>query len=397
MENLEFYDHQYFTYREDSHDLVLQALASYINNIKQNSPLNIPYAKTSTNQLEPKSRIYTGYGGKLFTFWKLFTWDSTYYSDFYLISQTIKSQISNLESNGPTFFQGKVGILAILAVSDQDSNLVSEILNSIPTHYKKFELLYGAAGALYVLGFILKYWEAVPQKVEIIKKIRKIARNIVKKSENKNILIHKYPSRSGDKYYLGAAHGTIGILHIMLQLLDHIPEYTVKIKSSLNFLISQQLPSGNFPSKLNSLKDESIHFCHGSVGSVPLFCLAYERFQESVFLESAIKAADDIWKRGALRKGRGLCHGIAGNGYSFLALYKTTKDEVWLQRAFKFAVVLGFDEEYEKSVKSYEDPQRMALGVPDFPFSLMEGACGTVCFLADCTQPLEAKFPGFDI
>ena len=397
MEIFEYYDHQNYIAKNDSHDLVLQALATCINDIKENSPLHIPMAKTSTNQLESKSRMYTGYGGKLFAFWKLFTWNSAYYSDFCIIRQTIKTQISNLESNGPTFFQGKVGLQAILAVTDQDPILVSEILNLIPTHYKKFDLLYGAAGAMYVLGFILKYWEDVPQKSDIINKIRRIARYIVKKSENENILVHKYPSRSGDKYYLGAAHGTIGILHIMLQLLDHYPEHTEQIKSSLNFLISQQLPSGNFPSKINSAEDCSVHFCHGSVGAVPLLCLAYEKFKESIYLESAIKAANDIWKRGALRKGRGLCHGIAGNGYTFLALYKTTKDEAWLQMALKFAVVLGFDEEYDKSVRSYEDPQRMVVGVPDFPYSLMEGACGTLCFLVDCVQPHVAKFPGFDI
>lgn len=33
----------------------------------------------------------------------------------------------------------------------------------------------------------------------------------------------------------------------------------------------------------------------------------------------------------------------------------------------------------------------------DHPASLFEGLAGALSFYADCLQPMEAKFPGFDV
>lgn len=42
------------------------------------------------------------------------------------------------------------------------------------------------------------------------------------------------------------------------------------------------------------------------------------------------------------------------------------------------------------------DPQRYATGVPDYPYSLMEGLGGAICYCCDLLYPDSAAFPGYD-
>jgi lantibiotic modifying enzyme len=291
---------------------------------------------------------------------------------------------------------GKEGLLSILAISRKSEPTLRSLLDSIPVNFREFELLYGAAGSLYILGFILKHWPEVPYSDEIIQKIRAISKNIVESSERPDILLHKFPSGSRGKYYLGAAHGIMGILHIMLQLRNYIPEYDSLMQATVDFIASQQFVSGNFPVILNSKNDDTLHFCHGSPGAIPLLCLAYKAYGFQGYLDCALRAGEDLWNRGLLRKGRSLCHGVSGNGYSFLHLYNTTGDVKWLHRAQMFAIIMGYDEDYDKSTKTYDDGQRMKIGEPDHPYSLMEGISGAICFLKDCLEPSTASFPGYD-
>ena len=65
--------------------------------------------------------------------------------------------------------------------------------------------------------------------------------------------------------------------------------------------------------------------------------MAYSLWKDKEILDSAIKAGNNIWCNGLLKKGFGLCHGISGNGYSFLSLYRVTNDKKWLDKALKFA------------------------------------------------------------
>ena len=42
-------------------------------------------------------------------------------------------------------------------------------------------------------------------------------------------------------------------------------------------------------------------------------------------LECALKAGENTWQQGILKKGNGLCHGISGNAYMFHSIYRCLK------------------------------------------------------------------------
>lgn len=61
------------------------------------------------------------------------------------------------------------------------------------------------------------------------------------------------------------------------RLFVNIVEIRRFIKPTLDWLLSQQFPSGNFPSSLNSSNgDKLVQWCHGAPGFVPLCILAYQ-------------------------------------------------------------------------------------------------------------------------
>lgn len=188
-----------------------------------------------------------------------------------------------------------------------------------------------------------------------------------------------------DSLYLGAAHGLTGILTLLLEANEHLSAREIdKVKQTIDFLITQKLPSGNYPSSLGSSSDRLVHWCHGAPGFLFLFAKAYEFFREDAYLREARLCADVIWNRGLLRKGYGLCHGVAGNAYGFLRLYRLTNENRYLYRAWRFA---EFCCAYGKH----------GCRVADRPYSLFEGMAGTIHFLIDMLRPFESKFPGFEL
>ncbi|RWS12311.1 lanC-like protein 3 [Dinothrombium tinctorium] len=194
-----------------------------------------------------------------------------------------------------------------------------------------------------------------------------------------------------DTEYIGAAHGVAGIIQVLLQIPNFArltPEIERDIKTTIDFLLSLQTPSGNFPCAMDELgdrarpeEDELVHWCHGAPGVVWLMAKAYLVWKEEKYLNSCVRCADLIWKRGLLRKGPGICHGVAGNAYVFLLLYRLTKDIKYLYRANKFQEFI-FTKEFKKGSR-----------IPDSPYSLFEGFAGTVCFMTDLLQPEKAQFP----
>ena len=161
-------------------------------------------------------------------------------------------------------------------------------------------------------------------------------------------------------------------------------------------MLALQFPSGNFPlqAKTND-KDIQIHWCHGAPGFVYTFYHAHKVFGDHKYKLALDRALDVIWDRGVIKKGLGLCHGIAGNAYAFLMMYRNTKEEKHLYRAFKMAELMQ-DDGVLAAVASCFDPQRQCQGLADFPYSLMEGLAGTICYHCDLLHPVNASFPGYD-
>lgn len=248
------------------------------------------------------------------------------------------------------------------------------------------ELLYGRAGYLFSLLFLNKSISPTPIEDDLIKQV--IALMI--KSGNIYATSRRYKTPLmyawHDSEYLGGAHGLAGILYLLLQAKEYLTQAQLdnEIKPALNFLITLQYPSGNFPSSIGSHSDRLVHWCHGAPGMSMLFCLAYEIYREQKFLEIAMQCGEVVWQRGLLKKGYSICHGVSGNAYTFLCLFQQTKDVKYLYRACKFA-------EWCTDHGTHQNR------TPDRPFSLFEGLAGVIYFLIDMQHPSGAKFPAYTV
>lgn len=191
------------------------------------------------------------------------------------------------------------------------------------------------------------------------------------------------------KEYIGAVHGIAGILYVMLHMeqirtnTEHINEFD----KTCQWLLKQQLPTGNFPSH-EGKEDLLVQFCHGAPGAFPLLLRMYQITGKKEYLESCKQACDCIWKYGVLRKGACICHGTAGNLYVFLHMYSAFPDTKYCKMAIYFAL---------KAMESVE------LGVT-YKKNLYEGSSGVLIALWNVRQalqhknvPLKLHFPAFDL
>jgi hypothetical protein len=156
-----------------------------------------------------------------------------------------------------------------------------------------------------------------------------------------------------------------------------------------------RFPSGNYPAVADDKDDCLVHWCHGAPGFVSLFTKAHECFGDPKYREAAIAAAQCVWERGLLKKGISVCHGITGNAYAFLNLYRATGEPSHRYRALKFCQVLT-DPSVQKQLSEYKDRSRQVRGLPDSPYSLLEGYAGVVCLYVDTLCPEQSAFPGYD-
>lgn len=347
--------------------------------------------------------IYTGTTGIALLFFRL---AETAFKDLEkgkdllnVAEQVLKSSNRRLGEKRITFLCGDAGPLSLGAVlASRKGDLVKSERyikaliamvdrccndKSIPD-----EVLYGKAGYLYALLFVQKYiGEGTVNERTILKVCDAILKSGAKLAREDHSRIPLKYTWHG-KEYIGAAHGYIGILYMLLQpqLQKHdlIQQASATIKESIDQLMSIRYPSGNFPSSVGSQSDKLIHWCHGAPGAVHLLSRAFQVYGDEKYLTAAKKCCDVIWKRGFLQKGYGLCHGIAGNGYAFLALYNLTKDCKYLYYANKFG-------------EWCLDYGKHGCRTPDSPFSLFEGLAGTTHFMADLLEPENAHFPAFQL
>jgi hypothetical protein len=202
------------------------------------------------------------------------------------------------------------------------------------------------------------------------------------------------------RYDLGLVHGIPGNLYLMMHFpellragagwndvratLDCLSHYVDAERGMLELLPSPY--SDALHRRVGSPEfTERVHWCSGSPAAVFLFVRAYEVFGTEAYLEAARRAAEHVWRYGLLRKGNGICHGIAGNGYAFLTLHRATSDAHALDRALHFAR-FTWDERVTREQRA-----------PDRPWSLYEGAMGTLCFYRDCLDPARSRFPAFEV
>nr|XP_014287074.1 lanC-like protein 2 [Halyomorpha halys] len=247
------------------------------------------------------------------------------------------------------------------------------------------ELLNGRAGYLYALLFVQKYFNNVISEELLRKQISIILREGVRRAEITPCeapLVYEWY----DTNYLGAAHGLAGILYILLccsRLLTS-KEKNDLIQPTIEWLLTQRFPSGNFKPSTDKDEDNLVQWCHGAPGFVHLFTLASEVFKSRKYLDVALQCGEIVWERGLLSKGYSLCHGVSGNAYTFLELFKYTKNAKHLHRAACFA----------EWCTHHPRDQHMK---PDRPLSLFEGLAGLIYFLNDIRKPNAASFPGYGL
>jgi len=306
--------------------------------------------------------------------------------------------------------------------------------------YAEVELLYGTSGYLYCLLFLKKYFlkEKISEIIkenhikildEAILEIFNILLNVGINSMNKfnwdRCMLFPFPNsgRKDPKFYLGAAHGLIGAIYILLSTIKLFPELStkkVKIDSkeitikdllleNVKYIQTLQIKStGNFPSDVEGNDSgDKVHFCHGCIGAIHLFLLADELYPNNKFKETAFLSNKCLWERGLLYKGNGVCHGMSGVVFGLIKLYKFSNDELYLKEAM--GICQGtFDPEVQALVKKYEDPQRKCIGIPDTPYSLMEGEGGCLVMYYDLVKVILNRgkndkdslwgiFPGYEI
>ena len=292
----------------------------------------------------------------------------------------------------------------------------SIILNSPDKFYK--EILYGVSGYLHCLLKLQSLFQDHPDASDFHTDLSEHVTELVELIVNDGIrsydpdgvdlkelphdfrLVYDFHERE----YLGGAHGLFGVLYTLLRAYQLNNDYFAKekdgkflitVKASLELLIKYQRKNGNFPTRfVEKGHDDAVQFCHGSPGAIHCLLLASKIFKGEDIgtkcLNAAVLAGENIWEYGILKKGFGLCHGISGNGYGLLELYKETDDKNWLYRAYCFAL-LKKDKHYTDEIAAYDFSDRFTTGISDYPFSLMLGLSGDICYYADCLFPENAR------
>lgn len=298
-----------------------------------------------------------------------------------------------------TFLTGESGPLALLAVAHHHSSVditltyverllkitpfVADIDSELPD-----ELLYGRAGFLFSLLFTRKHCKhkdvkALDKAIEdVVKAILKSGQAGSKRILSRAPLMYEWH----DKAYYGAAHGMVGILHMLMESKTYLSHDELRqlVKPSIDYLMDKTFPSGNLPSSRGSNTDKLVHWCHGAPGAVHMFLKAFQVFGDKKYMDAAKRGGEVIWQRGLVKKGYGICHGVAGNGYAFLHLFQSTGELKYLYRAGRFA-------QFIFAIGTHGCRQ------PDRPLSLFEGLSGTIYYLNDLLNPMNARFPGFCI
>ncbi|KAL7484892.1 hypothetical protein ACHAW6_010503 [Cyclotella cf. meneghiniana] len=264
------------------------------------------------------------------------------------------------------------------------------------------ELLYGRAGFLHAVAFVRSETGDHDYGKELVREIIHDVLEEGKRMAKTRGVNLNYLWEWHSKMYLGAAHGIVGILFILLCFRDELVSIAGsldQIKETIWKLDEMCFASGNLkPSLTDSSADRLVHFCHGSPGHILLLVKSYQVFDEIRFLERAEEIACSVLcRRGILRKGVGLCHGISGNAYCFLSLHrarqkeeenhsvmKSCTSEKWLTWAHHF---LSF------AVSNFEELSNM----PDHPYSLYEGAGGLIMLIHDMKDPKNSRFPCFEL
>ncbi|KAL8937014.1 MAG: hypothetical protein Q9216_004643 [Gyalolechia sp. 2 TL-2023] len=167
------------------------------------------------------------------------------------------------------------------------------------------EWLYGRAGFLYLLRLVR---HSVPSSKEQMDAcLNRVGDRIIDDAPR---------WRWHGKEYLGAVHGSIGIV---TQLVLSDPTYAIHPKVFsvvLDLLQKQDQDTGNFPSSIDSGNHSLVQFCHGAPGfalSLPSIRQHFDNTIQGLIDVAVVEARRCVWEKGLLTKEPNLCHGATAN------------------------------------------------------------------------------------
>ncbi|EER27965.1 Lanthionine synthetase C-like protein [Coccidioides posadasii C735 delta SOWgp] len=309
------------------------------------------------------------------------------------------------------------------------------------------ELLYGRIGLLHAILNIRKLrlniesvealtavFEKVPQLIDSIMSGGKLgARDYLELYGEREYMPLMWSWH--DKYYIGAIHGTCGILDVLLACEpeelraghshSHIPVIAQTINALCNLCILNHghLPS-SVPHRSSSRTSPLVQICHGAPGLLILLSNARKNaaFAASYWRpewdEAICLASEKVWEQGLLYKGGSLCHGIAGNAWPLLMLHdafeygaqgseeakncfkqvtssvphKELSGDYYLSRAI--AMLL---EARKTPPFIMQEAGGGRYRMPDSPYSLFEGLGGTICAWSEACVVISARLRKMEV
>lgn len=315
-----------------------------------------------------------------------------------ILQQHVKAAKKNELDREICYLLGSLSVYVVSILYDKDNDACKQLVDRVIEIGHLIasgdlhgdgddELLAGRAGFLAAARTLREHTgrKVIPDDCvkTVVDKIIASGRSYAASGRFRVPLMYRYHGR----HYLGAAHGVMGILQMLLCFFEFLDKQARSdVLETVDWIVSLQLTNGNIPSKMEDRdvdrgENELVHWCHGAAGAVHLMIVAYLRTHNDKYVNCANAALDLIWQKGILMKGPGICHGAAGSGYAFLLFYRLTSDQRSLNCARSIARIFC-GEEFKRRART-----------PDRPYSLFEGIAGTLCFLCDLMEPDKAQFP----
>lgn len=251
------------------------------------------------------------------------------------------------------------------------------------------EWLYGRAGTLYLLRTIRQVAGQLDEPGTLLSEIDDTIHALIEE-----IVAAPRPWVWHGKPYLGAVHGSAGIVSQVIQSMQAINlrdrPLLETLQTDVEQILGLQMPSGNWPSSIlppnaQPAQDRLLQFCHGSPGIIP--CLhhissAYPSLSDRI-AEAISRAESDILARGWLTKEPCLCHGATGNATALA----TEESRMSLLRGAT-----------ERSIEQLQETGDV--GLSDSPEGLYTGVAGRAWVWALCGMGEDRRgsgsFLGFD-
>lgn len=284
------------------------------------------------------------------------------------------------------------------------------------------EILYGRAGYLHGLLWLLKLDSLSDfRRVRIQSAAVDVADQIIRRGSGRHPefeLMFEWH----DTQYLGFIHGLCGIISVLIGALKSHQLKLIKWQTNsipslvavTRRIIALQFESGNFPTRLGSTTDRTVHVCHGAPGFA-LMALEWLEFLQLaptaltpidcagfiVEVDSAlVKAIDCIWNRGLLLKGIGFCHGWSSVAHILrrASLYyhsQHCEQRAKLYESMASAYMNAISSvilESEKTELAHQLIQR-----PDVPESLFNGLGAAIVVLYQAIHDSPPRFIAIDI